>query len=61
MTTEQAVSVRYTIDDELWESFTVEQVTKQIKRLRETDRFREPNNGDPFVVRVSRFRVGRCG
>ena len=36
MTTGQATAVRYTIDDELWESFTVEQVRKQIAGLCET-------------------------
>jgi hypothetical protein len=55
LTTEQAV--RYTIDDELWESFTVEEVNKQIKRLRETGRFRPPNNGDPFMVRLSQLAI----
>jgi hypothetical protein len=56
-TTGQATAVRYAIDDELWESFTVEQVTKQIGLLRETGRFREPNNGGPFVVRVSQYAL----
>jgi hypothetical protein len=55
MTTEQAV--RYTIDDELWESFTVEEVNKQINRLCATGRFRAPNNGDPFVVRLSLYAI----
>jgi len=49
--------VRYAIDDDLWESFTVEQVKKQIARLHETGRFREPNNGGPFVVRVSQYAM----
>jgi hypothetical protein len=53
----QATAVRYAIDDELWESFTVEQVTKQIGLLRETGRFRQPNNGGPFVVRVSQYAL----
>jgi hypothetical protein len=53
----QATPVRYAIDDELWESFTVEQVNKQIGLLRETGRFRPPNNGDPFVVRVSQYAL----
>jgi hypothetical protein len=56
-TTGQATVVRYAIDDELWESFTVEQVDKQIRLLRETGRFREPNNGGPFVVRVSQYAL----
>jgi hypothetical protein len=56
-TTGQATAVRYAIDDELWQSFTVEQVTKQIGLLRETGRFREPNNGDPFVVRLSYYAL----
>ena len=56
-TTGQSPPVRYEIDDELWESFTVEQVTKQIGLLRETGRFREPNNGAPFVVRVSQYAL----
>jgi hypothetical protein len=56
-TTGQAAAVRYTIGDELWQSFTVEQVTKQIGRLYETGRFRAPNNGGPFVVRVSCYAV----
>ena len=47
--------VRYTITDELWESFTIEQVNKQIARLRETGRFRPPNNGGPFTVRLSSY------
>jgi hypothetical protein len=55
--TEQATAVRYTIDDDLWRSFTVEQVTKQIERLCETGRFRAPNNGGPFVVRVSCYAL----
>jgi hypothetical protein len=59
MTTEQ--SVRYTIDDELWESFTVEEVNKQINRLCATGQFRAPNNGDPFVVRLSQLAImGSC-
>jgi hypothetical protein len=56
-TTGQVTAVRYTIDDELWESFTVEQVNKQIGLLRETGRFRPPNNGDPFAVRVSQYAL----
>ena len=56
-TTGQVTAVRYTIDDELWKSFTVEQVNKQIGLLRETGRFRPPNNGDPFVVRVSQYAL----
>ena len=47
--------VRYTITDELWESFTIEQVNKQIAQLRETGRFRTPNNGGPFTVRLSQY------
>ena len=57
VSTGQEIAVRYAIDDELWESFTVEQVTKQIGRLRETGRFRAPNNGGPFVVRVSHYAL----
>jgi hypothetical protein len=49
--------VRYTITDELWESFTIEQVNKQIARLRETGRFRPPNNGGPFTVRLSNYAI----
>jgi hypothetical protein len=56
-TTGQTTAVRYAIEDELWESFTVEQVRKQIGLLRETGRFREPNNGGPFVVRVSQYAL----
>lgn len=55
-TTGQVTAVRYTIDDELWDSFTVEQVNKQIELLRETGRFRPPNNGGPFVVRCHNMR-----
>ena len=50
-------TVRYAIDDELWESFTIEQVTKQIGRLRETGGFWAPNDGGPFVVRVSYYAL----
>jgi hypothetical protein len=39
------------------ERFTIEQVNKQIGLLRETGRFRPPNNGDPFVVRVSQYAL----
>ncbi len=51
------LTVRYAIDDDLWESFTFEQVRKQIGRLHETGRFRKPNNGGPFVVRVSQYAL----
>jgi hypothetical protein len=51
------IPVRFTIDDDLWQSFTVEQVTKQIRRLRETGRFWSPNHGSPFVVRVSQYAL----
>jgi hypothetical protein len=57
MTNRQTTAVRYTIDDELWQSFTIEQVTKQIERLRATGRFRSPNNGGAFVVRVSCYAL----
>lgn len=51
------IPVRFAIDDDLWQSFTVEQVTKQIRRLRETGRFWSPNHGSPFVVRVSQYAL----
>jgi hypothetical protein len=51
------IPVRFAIDDDLWRSFTVEQVTKQIGRLRETGRFWSPNHGSPFVVRVSQYAL----
>jgi hypothetical protein len=51
------IPVRFAIDDNLWQSFTVEQVTTQIKRLRETGRFWSPNHGSPFVVRVSQYAL----
>jgi hypothetical protein len=37
--------------------FTVEEVKKQINRLCATGRFRAPNNGDPFVVRLSQLAI----
>jgi hypothetical protein len=51
------IPIRFAIDDDLWQSFTVEQVTKQIRRLRETGRFWSPNHGSPFVVRVSQYAL----
>ena len=56
-TTGQAIAVRYRIDDDVWQSFTAEQVRKQINLLRQTGRFREPNNGNPFVVRLSQYAL----
>jgi hypothetical protein len=56
-TTGHATAVRYAIDDDLWKTFTFEQVTKQTERLRETDRFWLPNHGGPFVVRLSHYAV----
>jgi hypothetical protein len=44
--------VRYRITNDLWNTFTVEQVKKQIQRLRETGRLVIPNNGEPFTVRL---------
>ena len=45
-------SIRYHITDDLWASFTVEQVNKQIDRLISTGRYRLPNNG-AYTVRLA--------
>ena len=55
--TKQTTAVRYAIDDDLWKTFTFEQVTKQIRRLRETGRFWPPHHGSPFTVRLSQFAL----
>jgi len=46
-------SVRYYITAELWDSFSEEQIKLQTERLMETDRWRLPNNGAAFTMRVS--------
>jgi hypothetical protein len=47
-----STSVRYHITDELWDTFTEEQVAKQATRLRETGRYHLPNGGK-FTIRIS--------
>jgi hypothetical protein len=46
-------SVRYYITDELWNSFTKEQVNAQMARLKETGRWHLPNGGGEYTMRIS--------
>jgi len=46
-------AVRYYIADELWNSFTKEQVNAQIARLKATGRWHLPNGGGEYTIRVS--------
>jgi hypothetical protein len=50
-------AVRYHITDDLWNSFSVEQVRKQYTRLKETGRFEWPNPGMHVTVRVSYYAL----